>query len=385
MVTIAGSGMGKYNFDNINLDFSEFDSIFCDKNYNEKLPNLIKGSFKEIKEQILQNLDKNILYVVSGSPLFYSGAALIIAKAKQQNIPFTIHDNTSSLSYMLAKTGVSFTKTNVLSLHGKTDVDLKALLTNDYTFVLCDEKTPSILQEVLYYLKEEDITITVGERFGYEDEKIYTSTLKDLTPKMPYVLLIKKNYKDLPTISPEDTIEHENGMITKTYKRHLSLQNLELEPNMLLWDIGAGSGSVSIDGYKRYKVKTILFEKNEKRAKMIQQNLTNHKIINTKLYVGEASILYKQENSTPQRIFVGGGGEKVISELDYLVERLDKNGILVANFVTLKHLNLAINVLEKANIAFEIKTISLTTYKMKLLMPEAERVLHQIIIKKENL
>ncbi len=55
---------------------------------------------------------------------------------------------------------------------------------------------------------------------------------------------------------------------------------------------------------------------------------------------------------------------------------------MVANFVTLEHLTTAITTLKNAQIAFDVKSISLTTYKMSLLLPEPERVMHQIIIKK---
>ncbi|WP_457749402.1 bifunctional cobalt-precorrin-7 (C(5))-methyltransferase CbiE/decarboxylating cobalt-precorrin-6B (C(15))-methyltransferase CbiT [Sulfurimonas sp.] len=387
MVTIAGSGMGEYDFKNLNVDFSEFDMIFCDQNYETSLKNVTKGSFKAVKEAILENFDKNILYVVSGSPTFFSGAILILNALKKQNIAFKIRDNTSSLNYMLAHEGVSLVKTGITTLHGKSFVDLENFLTKEYTFVICDDDTPSVLSRATHFLDEDDISITLGERFGYADECFQTTTLAKMLqnpPRMPYSLLIKRNYTPLPNISSEESIEHENGMITKSYKRHISLQNLELQPNMLLWDIGAGSGSVSIDGYKRYKVKTILFEKNLKRSAMIKNSLKKHKILDTKLYEGEASQAYKTEQSTPQRIFVGGGGEKVIAELDYLYGRLAKDGIMVANFVTLTNLTQAITVLKKANIAFDVKSISLTTYKMSLLMPEPERVMHQIIVKKEN-
>jgi precorrin-6Y C5,15-methyltransferase (decarboxylating) len=385
MVTIAGSGMGSYDFKQIDLDFSKFDMIFCDKNYETDLVNVTKGGFKVVKEAILENLDKEILYIVSGSPTFFSGALLILNVLKKQNIPFKIVDNTSSLSYMLSHEGVSLVKTGIVTLHGKSVVDLEHFLTKEYTFVICDDATPAILSEVMAHLDEEDVSITLGEQFGYESERFSTTTLKAMLqnpPKMPYSLLIKRNYTPLPNISSEESIEHENGMITKSYKRHLSLQNLELQANMLLWDVGAGSGSVSIDGYKRYKTRAILFEKNPKRAAMIKNSLKTHKILDAKLYEGEASELYKQEQSTPERIFVGGGGVKVIAELDYLYERLAKGGIMVANFVTLTNLTQAITVLKEAGIAFEIKSVSLTTYKMSLLMPEPERVMHQIIVKK---
>lgn len=385
MVTIVGSGMGEYNFDNIDLDFTQYDIIFCDKNYDVNLANIKKGGFREVKESILDNLDKDILYIVSGSPLFFSGALIILDFLRKRSIEFRIIDNTSSLNYMLSHNGISLMQTNSISLHGKSKIDLEKFLTLKYTFVLCDDKTPLFLKNALDYLDEKDISIILGERFGYSDESFRYVTIQDMVenpPRMPYSLLIERNFKPLATISSEDEIEHENGMITKEYKRHISLQNLNLSPNMLMWDVGAGSGSVSIDGYKRYKIKTILFEKNIKRANMIKNSLNKHKIIDTKLYIGEASEDYKKETSTPERIFIGGGGEKVIRELDYLYNRLSDGGIMVANFVTLVHLTTAINVLKNANIEFDIKSISLTTYKMSLLLPEPERVMHQIIVKK---
>ncbi len=388
MVTIAGSGMGAYTFDNIDLDFSSYDIIFCDQNFDTELSNVIKGNFKVVKESVLENIDKNILYIVTGSPLFFSGALLILPTLKRENIPFKIIDNSSSLSYMLSYMGISLMKTGILSLHGKSKIDLENFLTKDYSFVICDEFTPQRIKEATEYFSDDDITITLGEKFGYDEEKFSTTTLDAMIvnpPAMPYSLLIKRNYTLAPTISSEDSIEHENGMITKSYKRHISLQNLDLSPNLLLWDIGAGSGSVSIDGFKRYGIKTILFEKNTKRAKMIESSLNKHKVINTKLYIGEASQLYKEETSTPDRIFIGGGGSMVIKELDYLYSHLKVGGIMVANFVTLEHLTTAITVLKNSKIAFDIKSISLTTYKLSLLLPEPERVMHQIIIKKDNI
>jgi len=386
MVTIMGTGMSPYRLDHLNIDYEKFEYLFCDQNFETSHPKIIKGKFSEIKSALLEHKTKEILYIVSGSPTFFSGAILIIDVLKQEGIEFKIIDNTSSLSYMLARAGVSLVKTGIETLHGKTAINLENFLTKEYTFVICDETTPAVLKEALFYLKEEDYSITLGEQFGYETECFSTTTLNamiDNPPKMPYSLLFHRKFTPKPTVSDEENIEHENGMITKSYKRHLSLQNLNLQPNMLLWDVGAGSGSISIDGYKRYKIRTILFEKNDKRSDMIERNLSKHFILDTKLYRGNANESYKQEQSTPDRIFVGGGGSDVISELDYLYGRLREGGILVANFVTLVHLSTAITTLQKAQIAFEIKSISLTTYKMALLMPEPERVMHQIIIKKE--
>ncbi len=77
-------------------------------------------------------------------------------------------------------------------------------------------------------------------------------------------------------LSRDNEFKTERGMITKEYKRNLSLQQLDLEPNQILWDIGAGSGSCAIEAFKRYRVKTILFEKSPKRCEFINRRPGNH-------------------------------------------------------------------------------------------------------------
>jgi len=386
MLTIVGNGMGAYDFTNVPVDITTYDVVVCDKNFKEGAPNIKKFSFREAKEYILEHYeDEDILYVVTGSPFFFSAGILLAKKIPSHFVK--VIDNTSSLRYMQSKLFFADAEVEALSLHGRATLDLSRFLTQKYTFILCDKKSIEKIKALTHYLDPLDIKITIGYKFGYEDEVIeqinifdYSYRAFDLT--QPYVVLIERLFTPKSVMSGDDAFVTERGMITKRYKRHLSLQNLELEPNQLLWDVGAGSGSCSIEAYKRYKVRTILFEKQPQRCAYIEQNLKAHYVCNTKLYCGDASEWYKKEPSTPERIFIGGGGEVVIAELAYLYERLAEGGIMVANFVTLTNLTQAITVLQEAKIAFDVKSISLTTYKMKLLMPEPERVMHQVIIKK---
>ena len=155
-------------------------------------------------------------------------------------------------------------------------------------------------------------------KLGYEDELIEEIDIFDFSYSSfditkPYCLLIKRNFEHKKNVCEDLEFQTERGMITKKYKRHLTLQNLDLEANQLLWDIGAGSGSCGIEAFKRYKVKTIFFEKNETRVEFIKANLRNHHVGDCTLYVGEAQEIFINLEENPQRIFVGGGGEKVIA------------------------------------------------------------------------
>ncbi|SFV54030.1 Cobalt-precorrin-6y C5-methyltransferase / Cobalt-precorrin-6y C15-methyltransferase [decarboxylating] [hydrothermal vent metagenome] len=386
MLTITGNGMGDYNFDNLTIETKEFDKIICDKNFKEEAENILKLGYKEAKEYILENYDKEeILYVVTGSPLFFSAGILIARKLPKDKVK--IINNTSSKTYLLEKLFISEVEVDTLSLHGRSRIDLTKFLTNSYTFVLCDIFTIDRIKEATKYLNPNDIEVTIGYKLGYPDEIIEQVNLFDFSTKafnqtFPFVLLIKRLFTPKPVMSLDSEFETERGMITKQYKRHLSLQNLDLEANMILWDVGAGSGSCGIEAYKRYSVKTIFFEKQAQRNEFIKKNLTTHHVCDTHLLEGDAEELFESVEENPDRIFVGGGGTKVIARLPYLYERLTQNGVMLINAITLKNLTQMITVLNEAKIEYKVISLSLTTYKGKLDLIEPERQLFQIKVLK---
>ena len=385
MLTIIGNGMGDYNFSNIDIDLEQFDKIICDKNFIETGGKIKKGGFKVARKYILENYEKeNIAYVVTGSPFFFSAGILIANKLPKEQVK--IINNSSSKTYIQERLFINDNDIDTLSLHGRPNIALDKFLQNKYTFILCDKFSIPKIQKAIKYLNPQDIEVTIGYKLGYEDEVIEQINIFDMSYKAfdinePYVLIIKKLFDTKP-LSKDSDFQTERGMITKEYKRNLSLQNLDLEPNQLLWDIGAGSGSCGIEAYKRYKVKTVFFEKQPQRVEFIKENLTQHKVVDTQLLEGDAEELFEQCEEIPQRIFVGGGGEKVIAKLPKLYEKLDENGVMLINAITLKHLSLMINILNDNNIKYEIFSLSLTTYKGKLDLVEPERQLFQIKVQK---
>lgn len=382
MVTIIGNGMGRYDFSNVEANFCHYDKILCDNNFQENGKNILKGKYKELKEYILANYEKeNLLYIVTGSPLFFSAGTIIANLLPKEQVKLI--DNVSSKSYLLSRLYISENSVGVISLHGRSEIDLNEFLVKKYTFIVCDENTIDILKEAMEYFEKSNIKTIIGYKLGYEDEVICEIDLLsdkkfEFDLKEPYVLLIEKKYSDKEPICSDDEFEKERGMITKQYKRHLSLQNLDLKPNQLLWDIGAGSGSCGIEAFKRYRVKTVFFEKNLKRVEYINANLKNHFVVDTKFLVGNAEELFETLEKNPDRIFVGGGGSEVIKRLDYLYDRLKDNGVMLINAITLKHLNEIMSKLEDSNIEYEIFSLSMTTYKGKLNLVEPERQLFQI-------
>ncbi len=383
MLTIAGNGMGDYSFKNLPLDIKEFDRVICDINFSESGESILKLKYRDAKEYILENYNReNILYVVTGSPLFFSAGALIAKSIPRDMVK--IIDNTSSIDYLLSKLIIPKNQISVLSLHGRSKIDLKNFLTDRYTFILCDRYSIDKIREATKYLDNSAFSVIVGYKLGYSDEVIKEIDIReeiDLDLNQPYVLLVEKKFNSSP-LSRDSEFKTERGMITKEYKRNLSLQQLDLEPNQILWDIGAGSGSCAIEAFKRYRVKTFLFEKKPKRCEFIRENLKSHYVCDTKLIEGKAEEYFEKIEENPDRVFIGGGGSEVIKKIPYLFNRLNRNGVMVISAITLKNLSQMIAVLDSAEIPYEVISLSLTTYKGNLKLVEPERQLFQIKVRR---
>jgi precorrin-6Y C5,15-methyltransferase (decarboxylating) len=385
MVTIIGSGIGDNGILDLYLSF-EFDCIICDKSVDIDKKNIYKGNFKEVKEFILDNRDKNLLYIVSGNPNFYSGA-LVISKILQDNkVDYKTVPNISSKDYLLSKLSINEQLVDSFSLHGRDFIDLSKLLMNRYTFVLADEFTVRLLNDVFRYLSSDDIDIILASRLGSDDEIIKQIYLDDylnidMSELMPYSLLIKRNFELSYKISSCSEFLQDDGMITKETKRWLTLGALELKANQIFWDIGAGSGSVGIDAFKLFRVKSYLFEKNSKRFSDIELNLTRHKVISAiPIYGNFLDSIDSIER--PDRVFIGGGGEKVLNRFMDIYSVLNDGGICVINLISLSNLSEIVELLKRESIDFESTSISIDNYNRSLLISESQRLMFQIKIKK---
>ncbi len=412
MLTIAGTGMSNYSVRELaeKLDFNSFDYIVADKNYLINDDNtacwplesskMISGHFKEYRDWIRKTVKANrkvsILYIVTGSPTFYSGGMGVLKclgkeiKGFDRYTEVKIIGNVSCKDYLLTRLGIEDKEVSVLSMHGKDFPDLRKFMTTKYTLILSDSLTLLRMKQILCYLDIYDYQIMLASKLGYAGESIiYINDIdlflnqSDLRKLMPYVLLIEKKYSHSHTLTGDDEFEQDKGMISKSFKRGICFHELELKPNLLLWDIGAATGSVGIDAYKLYQVRPLFFEKNSKRCGDLVRNLYRHRVVGTKIVEGDALQTTKNEYQNPDRIFIGGGGREIAANILSLYDRLKPGGILLAHYVTLNHMLKAIESLQKDNVQVSVRSISLTNYKdQELLLAEPERLLFQIKARK---
>ena len=135
----------------------------------------------------------------------------------------------------------------------------------------------------------------------------------------------------LPLGLPDDSYEHHRNMITHPEIRAIVLSKLRLAPGVL-WDLGAGSGSVGIEAAGVCPgLQVIAVEKDPERVRHIAANIAREGLTNVRVCQGKAGELL-DELPRPTRIFIGGGGKEIFEKA---FDKLAPGGILVMTAVML--------------------------------------------------
>jgi precorrin-6Y C5,15-methyltransferase (decarboxylating) len=170
-------------------------------------------------------------------------------------------------------------------------------------------------------------------------------------------------YKILFGLS-EDEITHERGLITKDEVRAVSIHKLELPATGVLWDIGAGSGSISLEAASlSSRLSVIAIEKNPARIETIKENRAKYGLENIEVKCGEAPDILS-DLLDPDRVFIGGSSGNLTETIKYITGNT-RAGIIVINAVTLDTLNEAVSILE--TFGFNVTVVEVSVSKMKML------------------
>ena len=209
----------------------------------------------------------------------------------------------------------------------------------------------------------DEVKLSIACRLNMADEEVFTglSTVdakNRLFPEPNVVLVERSESAPMPAFGLED-LEYiqrspEKGLITKQEARALSLAKLRLKPDAMVWDIGAGSGSVGLECARLAPLGHVwAIEKNEGDAANARANAERFRIGNYTLCEGKAPA---QLNTwpDPDAVFIGGSGGELGELISLILGRLKPGGRLVMNFVTIENLAVATAALKAAGAAWDV-------------------------------
>ncbi|MEO1521992.1 MAG: precorrin-6y C5,15-methyltransferase (decarboxylating) subunit CbiE [Cyanobacteria bacterium J06633_2] len=304
-----------------------------------------------------------VVILASGDPLFFGIGRLLLQEFSSQNITF--HPHVSSVQLAFSRIKEPWQDALILSVHGrslelledafKKDADKMAVLTDPH------HDPVAIARLLIAMERPHDYTIWVCENLGSSDEIIQSYSAQDLAAlpsdtfsALNVVILIRQldfegkeiPPNHLPVIGIPDayfaSFSDRPGLMTKREVRLMILGELALTSSSVIWDIGAGTGSVSIEMARLCPSSTIYaIEKTAAGIHLIRTNSQRFQINTIHPIQGNAPACLT-ELPTPNHVFIGGSGGELVSILNDCLNHLAANGTLVVALATLERLSEAL-------------------------------------------
>lgn len=286
---------------------------------------------------------RNVCILASGDP-FWHGAGVTIAR-HISSVEYTAFPASSSFSLAAARLGWALQDVETVSLHGRAVERLRPLL-HDLARIIAltsDGDGPAEIAGILTRAGFGTSRLRVLEAIGGAAEKVSTMVASEIGdrvfgPLNAVAIEIVAGEVSRPIAFggglPDDLFEHD-GQITKSDVRAMTLAALQPCRGQLLWDIGAGSGSVAISWLLCHpSMRAIAIEGRTDRADRIRRNAKNLGTPDLTVIEGEAPAAL-DGLPVPDAVFVGGGGSEP-GVMDAAIAALKPGGRLIANAVTLE-------------------------------------------------
>lgn len=343
---------------------------------NHPAQQVLLADFTQAIHLIESSINKNFIVVlVTGDPLFFGLGRLLLAQLPAEQLTF--HPHLSSLQLAFSRIKVPWQDARLVSVHGRSSDELIQALQqgNEKIAVLTDGvNTPRAIAKLFLALDlPSSYQFWVCENLGSNDERVQcfcaTEILDRTFAPLNIVILLRQvdvkplDVQALPQLGISDRLflgfSDRPGLMTKREIRLLILAELALQPQQVIWDIGAGTGSVSIEIARlSSNCQVYAIEKTAAGFGLIGQNCRRFQVENVVPIQGTAPDVLTPLPA-PDRIFIGGSGGN-LGEILVACQRLAPGGVIVLALATLEHLNTAVAWFNQGNWTYQLLQVQIS-------------------------
>ena len=346
----------------------------------DALPELISSDDPRALVNSLQSraADQPVVVLASGDPLWFGLGRILCDRIGAERLRF--HPAPTSLQLAFARIGRPWQDASWVSLHGRDpDVLATALQKRPAALAVLTDPQRGGAETVQRMLRssglEASTQLWLCENLGHADERVHRispgmALPKDLHPLLIALLIAEEPRLEDPQLLPlfglEDGVylQHADhpGLMTKREARIQLLADLNLPEQGVLWDLGAGTGSVGLEALRlRPQLKLLAVERRSGGAALIQANAERLGVSPTAVVEMDAGELLSaplpESLQNPDRVLLGGGGAGRAALLRAVVERLGPGGTVVIPLVTLEAVATLRPVLEQAEMGVQLNQL----------------------------
>ena len=296
---------------------------------------------------------EKVVIALSGDVGFYSGARKLLTALGGRESNVEVICGISSVVYFMSEIGLSWDDAKITSAHGKHCNLISMIRHNQKVFSILG--TGTAVAElagklVKYHMGE--VRLYVGENLSYPDEKIFVKKAEELTnyEGQPLSVVCAFHENPEPALSthgiPDEEFIRGKAPMTKEEVRSVSLSKLRLTEDSICYDVGAGTGSVSVEmALRADQGQVFAIEKKEEAAALLEENKQKFAVDNLEIIKGEAP--QALENlPAPTHAFIGGSSGN-LKEIVALLLGKNPQVRIVINCITLETISEALDVLKE--------------------------------------
>lgn len=304
--------------------------------------------------------------LMSGDVGFFSGAKKLSRLLDEEGYETELIPGISSLQYLCAKVKTPWEDVKIMSLHHHDNNFLGAVQSHGKVFLLTGgERTPRYICNALDRVGLGEVDVVIGENLSYPQERIIQGTAEDLADNDYHslsVMLIENSTpftKNVEThgIADEVFIRGEVPM-TKQEVRSVAISKLGIGKRDIIYDIGAGTGSVSVEmAMQAVDGRVYAIEVNEEALGLLGQNREKFGLFNLEIVSGSAPDAM-EGLPAPDKVFIGGTKGKVF-EILHQIRKIAPEATVVIDAIALESVAGALEAL-KSNGFTKVETVQIS-------------------------
>ena len=305
------------------------------------------GKIKDTLEMIdgLLREEKEVALIVSGDPLMYSLYKTILNQEISADWEMEVIPGIGSMQMLGAAFGETMEDARLVSVHGRSRTPGSVALCvteNPKVFFLCSkEQGPAWLSQIMLDYHLDDVEVLAGANLSYEDQILESGSPAEMAKKEFPSLCVAmiKNPHPRPVTRPcflsDEDFERGRTPMTKEEIRVLILHKMKIHPDDVIWDIGAGTGSVSVECARQAPFGQVhSVERDEAAVHLIEKNRDKFELDNLFIYQGDAAER-TADLPVPDKVFIGGSGGK-LGEIMKNIAAFDREIRVTVSAVTLE-------------------------------------------------
>ncbi|NOY30552.1 MAG: precorrin-6y C5,15-methyltransferase (decarboxylating) subunit CbiE [Planctomycetes bacterium] len=319
----------------------------------KRLP--VGSDLDQVVEQINAAGKVKTAVVVSGDPLFYGLARFLCERLGQDRCEIVPHVSSMQLAFARVKQSWDEAYLTNLAQHPVETVVERIRTAEKVGLFTTEQCGPAEVAQAMADQRIDYFTIYVCENLGARNERVTRGSVAEIAgqsfqplnvmvlvrdiaaPDRPREPLVRSLFGNPDEVFVQSTPKH--GLLTPAEVRAMALAQMALDSRSIVWDIGAGCGSVSVEaaqlapGGKVYAI-----EQDADDIALIKENAERFGVKNVTPVLGKAPEAWA-DLPGPDAVFLEGSGREVVRIAELAFERMNPSGRLVANLVSIQALN----------------------------------------------